>query len=113
MYLAKPHLASVKQRKHLFKKGMQLNCSIEKVNPRPDSFVWQYCDPKQSTCDRQNDTLWEQTRANYLITKVENLTISLVLEDQPQENLFYRCKAENIVGTDHIDFEVAKTLGNV
>lgn len=90
---------------------MQLNCSVEKVNPKMTSFTWEYCDPELSTCDPKNDTMWEQIHSDYLTTKVVNLTLSLLLEDQPQDKVVYRCNAENVWGTDQISYKVYKVRG--
>ena len=92
---------------------MQLNCSVVKVNPQLTSFVWQYCDLEQSTCDPKNDSTWEQIDADYLNAKLANLTFSLVLEDQPQDKIIYRCKAKNILGSDQISYKIFRMPGNI
>ena len=88
---------------------MQLNCSVKRANPKTINFIWQYCEPEQSICDPRNDDIWETI---HVITKEENLTSSIVLKDLPQKRRFFRCKVDNILGTDHIFYEIIKMQGN-
>lgn len=92
---------------------MQLNCSIQKVNPKIDNFSWQYCDPEISICDPKNDRMWKHVHSDYVTFKEANLTFSLVLDGQHQQIIHYRCKAKNILGTDQISFVIIKVEGNV
>jgi hypothetical protein len=50
---------------------------------------------------------------DYLITKLVKSTLILVLKSQPQKKVVYRCKAENVLGTDQISFEIFKIQGNL
>ncbi|XP_028408434.1 fibroblast growth factor receptor 3-like [Dendronephthya gigantea] len=101
----KPQLEAVKQYSHIFQKEMQLNCSVKRVNPKTINFTWQYCEPEQSTCDSRNDYFWTTIS---VITKEESLISSITLKDPPKKRMLYRCKAENILGTDHISYEIFK-----
>jgi hypothetical protein len=92
---------------------MQLNCSVQKVNPELISFIWEYCDPQKSTCDPKNHSMWGKIHGDYLITKLVKSTLILVLKSQPQKKVVYRCKAENILGTDQISFEIFKIQGSL
>lgn len=91
---------------------MQLNCSVENVYPKNIVFIWQFCDFGKFVCDPKNDTMWEQINEDHVITKTVKLFSSLVLEDQPQEKMVYRCQAKNFLGSDQILYKILKFPGN-
>lgn len=62
-------------------------------------------------CDRKNDTMWEPINEDHMIKKTLNLFSSLVLEDQPQGKMVYRCKAKNFLGADQILYNILKVQG--
>ena len=91
---------------------MQLNCSVENVYPKNIVFIWQCCDFGKFVCDSKNDTMWKQINEDHVIIKTLKLFSSLVLEDQPQEKMFYRCQAKNFLGSDQILYKILKFQGN-
>ena len=112
--LAKPKLKEDKQRNLIYRKEMKLKCVVEKVNPKMVSFIWQYCDPQHSLCHPKDDeAMWKPIHAadSDLTTKIVNLSTSLLLPDQPQNRMFYRCIAKNILGTDQMSFQIIKYQG--
>ena len=111
VFLVKPKLKEVKERSHFYQKGIQLNCSVEQVNPKKIEFIWQYCNSGKSTCNPKNDTMWEAIKEDHMVIKTLHLFSFLVLEDQPQGKIVYRCEAKNFLGSDHILYNILKVPG--
>ena len=111
--LAKPRLKMVKERIHKFQKRMQLNCSVEKANPKMINFSWKYCELPPLKCDPMKYTIWKQIDSEILFNvKVVKLSSYLFLDDLPQQTLVFLCQVRNIIGTDHITYVIFKIKGN-
>ena len=81
------------ERTHAFKKGMIINCTLEKVdvNPPQVKYTWYSCGT--SKCNEKN-------------AKLKSDSYSLELDSQSKSPMNYRCKAENAAGSDYQDIEV-------
>ena len=75
----------------IFRKGMVINCTVNKGNPPEIDYTWHSCDTRK--CD---DKRWK------LVIK----SSSLRLDSLPKSEMTYRCTAKNAAGNDTEELKV-------